>query len=262
MKFFTYLADRLILQPTTHYVDPEELKRLAIVTPSGEVEAWTTSSEANSSSSSKVLLLKFPGTGGRAERSGLHPGDAWPDVSCVSWTINHRGYGGSQGPATIQNFAETCDSVYSAAAELFPQHKIVVYGNSLGCLSALYVSARFPVAGAYIRNPPPLAQMIATRPRYTWWSLGLSRLIANQVPSTLDSIKNARRTNCPVLFIQSELDRVIPTHYQELIIEQFGGAVRKLVLRGADHHHRAAESQLEEYTDAVRWLGNRVTPNS
>lgn len=258
MKILTLIADRLILQPTTHYIDPDKLQRRVIATPSGEVEAWTARDDSESKDSTGVVLLKFPGTGGRAERSTLHPAEAWPGVTCESWTINHRGYGGSLGPATIQNFAETCDSAWSVLTESFPNHKVVVYGNSLGCLSALYVSARFPVAAAYFRNPPPLAQMIATRPRYAWWSFGVSKLIANQVPEVLDAIENARSSNCPALFVQSELDRVIPTRYQELVISQFGGDVRKLVLRGASHGHPPSESQLEEYGDAVRWLGEQI----
>ncbi len=258
MNFLTRIADRLILQPTTHSIDPEELQRRVIATPSGEVEAWTARSVSNFPNAQKVFLLKFPGTGGRAERGGLHPAEAWTDKTCESWTINHRGYGGSPGPATIQNFVETCDAVWDAANETFPDYKFVVYGNSLGCLSALYLSARFPVAAAYIRNPPPLAKMIATRRRYTWWSFGFAKLIADQVPETLDAIENARRSTCPALFVQSELDRVIPTKFQDLVIGQFAGNFRKLVLQGADHHHRASESQLAEYGNAVLWLGEQV----
>ena len=258
MKILTHIADRLILQPTTHYIDPEKRQRRVIATPSGEVEAWTARVDSELSSATSVVILKFPGTGGRAERSGLHPGDAWPDIACESWTINHRGYGGSPGPATIQNFAETCDSAWSVLAEAFPEHKVVVYGNSLGCLSALYVSARFPVAAAYFRNPPALAEMIATRPRYNWWSFGASKLIAKQVPKALDAIENARSTTCPALFVQSELDRVIPTKFQELVIRRFGGKFRKLVLRGAGHGHRPSDSQMEEYLDAVGWLGEQI----
>ncbi len=258
MTLLSRLADRFILQPTTHHVDPQDLVRREIATPTGKVEAWTIAADSNTESVNKFMLLKFPGTGGRAERSGLHPSEAWPDIQCRSWTINHRGYGGSDGPATIQNFPETCDAVHSEAKRALPDHKIVVYGNSLGCLSALYVAARYSVAGAYLRNPPPLAQMIATRPRFSAWSFGLSKLIANQIPAALDSISNAGQTTCPALFIQSELDRVIPTSYQDQVIEAYGGEVRKLVLRGADHHNRAAESQLGEYTEAVKWLGQQI----
>ena len=125
MKFLTNLADRLILQPSTHYIDPEILQRRVIPTPSGEVEAWTLGANSISADATRTVLLKFPGTGGRAERSGPHPSEAWPNINCESWTINHRGYGGSPGPASIQNFAETCDSAYAVVKHSFPDHKIM-----------------------------------------------------------------------------------------------------------------------------------------
>ena len=261
MTLLSRLADRLILQPTTDYVDPQGLERRVIHAPTGNVEAWTANSDSRITSAKQIVLLKFPGTEGRAERSGLHPSEAWSDASCCAWTINHRGYGGSDGPATIRNFAETCDAVMGVLLDEYRDAPIVVYGNSLGCLSALFVSARYPVAAAYLRNPLPLARMIATRPRYAAWNFGLSKLIANQVPKELCAIENAKRSTCPALFIQSELDRVVPARFQELVIENYGGDLRKLVLRGADHHHRAAESQQEEYAEAIDWLGEQAMRN-
>jgi pimeloyl-ACP methyl ester carboxylesterase len=258
MTFLQRLADRLILKPTTHHVDPGDLKRRVILTMTGEVEAWTASQEPKSTADTKVLLLKFPGTGGRAERSGLHPAEAWDDIACRTWTINHRGYGRSSGPASTQNFAETCDAVFAKAIEVYPDHKIAVYGNSLGCISALYIAARYTVAGAYLRNPPPLAEMIATRPRYAAWSFGFSRLIAEQVSFELDSLANASQASCPALFIQSELDRVVPTKYQDLVIEKYSGEVCKFILRGANHHQRAADSQKGQYVEALCWLGQQI----
>ncbi|MFT5302387.1 MAG: pimeloyl-ACP methyl ester carboxylesterase [Mariniblastus sp.] len=257
MSILSRFADRLVLQPTTRFVEPNGLVRHVITTPESEIEAWTTRSKANHQPH-KLLLLKFPGTGGRAERSSLHPAEAWPQAETEAWTFNHRGYGGSTGPASLDNFKHTCDAAYKAATTQFPGHHVVVYGNSLGCLSALYISANHPVHGAYLRNPPPLANMIATRPRYAAWSFGFSRWIAKQIPLELDSLENARQSTCPALFIQSELDRVVPTSYQDQVIAAYAGPIRKLVLAGADHHHRAPEEQLEQYGDAVRWLGDQA----
>lgn len=258
MAMLSRIADRLILQPSTHFVDPLDLERRLIPDSDSTIEAWVSRIESSDSKGTKTIILKFPGAGGRAERGRVHPAEYWPQVSAEVWTINHRGYGGSSGPASIQNFAPSCDAVWSAVANEFPELPILVYGNSLGCLSALYLSARFPVAGAYLRNPPPLAQMIGTRPRYTWWNFGFSKLIANQVPDALDAAENAKRSTCPALFIQSEMDRVIPTHYQDLIIGQYGGPVNKFVMRGVDHHHAPPEEQQDDYADAIRWLGQQA----
>lgn len=259
MALLSRIADRLILRPSTHPVDPQESERLMIPASGGDIEAWVTRIEPELASGDPLLVLKFPGAGGRAERGRVHPVEAWPDVAADVWTINHRGYGGSCGPASLQNFASTCEAIWKQAQRLHPERPIVVYGNSLGCLSALFLTARFPVAGAYLRNPPALAQMIASRTRYTWWSFGFSKWIAAQIPQELDAEANAAKSDCPALFIQSEQDRVIPTEFQQLVIGNYAGEVHKFVMRGVDHHHAPPEDQKDDYVEATRWLGRQVT---
>jgi len=259
MTLLARIADRLILQPTTNFIDTEEREQKWIESPEGNIEAWvlrTTAAECPNPA--QVVFIKFPGSGGRAERARTNPAHLWPDIVTETWTINHRGFGGSVGAASIQNFTQTCDAVMAAAKSEFPDRKIVLYGNSLGCTSALYLAARHEVAGMFLRNPPPLAQMIATRPRYAWWSLGGSKMIANQVPAALDSIANAQQSKGPALFVCSERDRVIPPTFQDRIIEAYQGKHRKFVLQDADHHHRVPEHQEAEYIKAARWLGQEI----
>lgn len=258
MALLSRIADRLILQPSTHFIDPEGLQQRWIASPSGKIEAWVSRAESESSKACPIVILKFPGAGGRAERGRIHPLEFWPHVSGEVWTINQRGYGGTPGPASIQNFAETCEAVWTDVTREFPDRRIVVYGNSLGCLSALYLTARYPVAAAYLRNPPALAQMIATRTRYTWWSFGVSKLIAKQVPRSLDAVENASRSSCPALFIQSQFDRVVPLNYQQMVIAQYSGIIHEFVIRGAEHHHGIPDDQKEQYAEAVGWLGSQI----
>jgi pimeloyl-ACP methyl ester carboxylesterase len=265
MSFIQRLADKLILQPTTNPIDPEQRKRVEIQTPDGTVEAWTLTMPADDIDNNEhqhILLLKFPGTGGRAERSGPFPANFWHRSSNEIWTVNHRGWGGSDGPATLENFAQTCDSVWQHVTETFPQHRIVLYGNSLGCISALYLAAKYSAAGIYLRNPPPLANIVATRPRYAWPSLGLSRFVAAQVPKELDSIENASRSKCPALFVCSSEDRVVPPRFQEMIIDQYAGQKNVFTIQGADHHHAVPEHQGAAYETACQWLENRVRETS
>ena len=254
-KFLSQLADRLILKATTHYMDPQDRQRCVIKTPDSEVEVWINRTVSQQTAPTPVVILKFLGTGGRAERAWPHPAELWPHVSAEVWTLNHRGYGGSPGPASLKNFCDSCDAFWNEANQQFPNSKIVVCGNSLGCVSALYLAARYSVDAVYLRNPPALRQMIATRPRFAWWSLGLSNLIAGQIPIELDSVENARRTTCPALIAQSELDQVIPPRYQDMVIDQLAGESRKLIIKGADHHERANDDQRAEYIAAVDWLG-------
>ncbi len=264
MTFLSRLADRLILQPTTHPIDTEEREQKWIETPGGKIETWVCRSTAGDSCAdpAQAVLIKFPGAGGRAERARAYPAHLWTDIETEVWTVNQRGFGGSVGEASLQNFAESCDAVMSAIKTEFPDRQIVLYGNSLGCISALYLAARHPVAGVFLRNPPPLSQMIATRPRYAWWSFGGSKLIAKQVPAALDSIANAKQCSSPVLFVCSEQDRVIPPKFQQMIIDSYGGEFRKFVIEKADHHHRIPEHQEAEYIGQVKWLGQKITSPS
>ncbi len=261
MSLLSRIADRLILHPTTHDIDTQDKERIWIETGSGKVEAWIVRSPrsvAATAKTTKLLLLKFPGTGGRAERAGAFPAQLWPDFETETWTINHRGYGGSSPPASIQNFTETCDAFWESALQQFPNRKVVLYGNSLGCISALYLAARHSAAGLFLRNPPALAQMIATRPRYTRWSFGFSKLIANQVPDQLDSVANAANCQTPCLFACSEKDTVIPPEYQNMVIDSYQGPHRKFIIEDADHADSIPDHQQEDFLSAIQWLGEQI----
>ncbi len=250
------IADQLILCPSRDPIDPEGRTRRWVTTPGGKIEVWVFETHPEQSGLD-VVAIKFPGTAGRAERGGPHPFELWEDVRCEIWTVNHAGYGGSEGVATVKGLAGTCDAVWEHVTKTYPALPVVLIGNSLGCVSALYLAARVDAAGIFLRNPVPLQQMIARRPRYNWWNFGLARLIADQVPEELDAVENARRSTCTALFVRSELDRVIPAQYQRLIFDSYGGNKSEFVLVGADHHHGVPESQSDAYADAVAGLRDK-----
>jgi len=260
MTLLSRIANRLILHPSTQFIDTEDRERKLIQTATGTVEAWVvrTAQVKDSPESNSLLMLKFPGTGGRAERARSFPAHLWTQFETETWTINHRGYGGSDGPASLQNFTDTCDALWLAAISQFPDRKILVHGNSLGCISALYLAARNKTAGLFLRNPPALAQMIATRPRYRKWSFGLSKLIANQIPDQLDSVANAAKCQAPCLFVCSERDTVVPPNYQNLIVDAFEGPHKKFVIQDANHAGSIAEHQQEDFIAAIAWLGEQL----
>ena len=263
MSFLAWLADRTILCPSTHPIDAEGKVRHAIpATSSGDkqLEAWVANHDhgAPNEKLRNLTIIKFPGTGGRAERARVHPAECWENFNSEIWTINHLGYGGSDGPATIKSFPESCEAVYQFLADRYPDRPIFVTGNSLGCISALYLAARHPVAGLMLRNPPPLHQLISTRPRYTWWNFGMSRFVANEVPIELDSIANAKSSSAPCLFVQSALDRVVPCNFQDKIIDSYAGPHRKLQIPNVDHHEPIGEDQYDAYVELLHWLEQQV----
>ena len=266
-----HIADRLILRPTTGPVETEGRSRQTIDTPVGVIEAWLSYSQSLEQvprlSEVQRVAIKFPGTAGRAERGGPHPFELFPEILTEIWTVNHAGYGGSAGPASLAKFAPVCDAVWHAVQQRYPHLPVVAVGNSLGCVSALYLSARHNLAGIFLRNPVALQAMIRTRPRYNWWNFGSAKWIADRIPQELDAIENARRSQCPALLLRSENDRVAPARYQRMILDAYAGPKWEFVLPGAGHHDRVSEDQVEPYLKFLRvhevhWRATRETDRS
>ncbi len=250
------IADRLIMRPSTDAIDTEDRERQLIKTTNGTIEAWTIRSTGKSCPNDvvDVVAIKFPGAGGRAERGGPHPFEVWAEFCAETWTINQHGYGGSDGQASMQNLASTCDAVWAHVRLQFPTTPIVLVGNSLGCISALYLAAKENPAGVFLRNPVPIHQLISTLPKYNWWNFWQAKHIAKQVPVELDSVVNAAKVTCPLMMVRSELDQVIPEKYQRMIFDSYAGEKTEFVIEGADHHNRVPDSQSADYVDAIRLM--------
>ena len=199
-SFFAWLADRMIFEATQHPIDPEDRLRRPIDFDGGTFESWIISNIDSDSSQEPIFVLKFPGTGGRAERGGPHPLDIIQPENHEVWTINLPGYGTSEGKPSLKTVKDAFDSAWLEFSERAGSHRKLVVGNSLGCMYALYVAACYPVDGIFVRNPVPLKELIIGR--YSWWNFGIgTRQVANQVPKAMDSIANAGRCQAPALFV-------------------------------------------------------------
>lgn len=255
MTWLHRLTDRLALHPTTHAIDPGSLQREMIPAGEDHIEAWTT--ETNPDLDPKVVVIKFIGNGGRAERSTAQPASLWSNTHAKVWSINPFGYGGSSGIATLQRFPEMVDAVYNHIRNRFPDLKIVVFGNSIGSISALRMAAKYPVDGLCIRNPVPIHQLLSRRPKYALPTLGLSNVLAWQVPQELNAVKNARAINAPALFVSLTDDRTIPPRFQAEIIDVYAGEKNVFSVPG-DHDAYIPEPMHDQYRAAVNWLLQKV----
>ncbi len=247
------ITDRLILHPSRHPLDTAGKTRRMIPFGKGRLEVWTQQVGMYCSDDADLFVLKFQGTAGRAERSTYHPMDYWSDLRAELWSVNLPGYGGSSGPASVKTLAPAAETAYRELAKLAEGRPIVVMGNSLGTVAAMYLAARFPVAGLILRNPPPLRQLIVGC--HGWWNLWLGAwFISRHVPRNLDSIENARHVSCPAVFLRSDRDEVVPPIYQQKIIQAYGGPYRLLTLRDADHATPLNLNEQREYQAHLQWL--------
>lgn len=256
---FGYLADLFVLYPTRHPIDVSDKTPLWIEGERGQIEIWVQEHRPSTAKLPNLLVIKFPGAGGRAENSSFHPFDAWKNHQGVIWTVNAPGFGGSPGDASIRNIDWVATSVLAAAKEAHPNSRVVLCGNSLGCVSALYLAAKpsHDIAGILLRNPPPLREAI--RARRPWWQTAfLSWAVAASVPQQLSAIDNARRVIAPTLIVTSERDKIVPPQLQQLVIDELGGPVRQLVIDGADHGDPISEDQAGEYRESLAWLLEQI----
>jgi pimeloyl-ACP methyl ester carboxylesterase len=264
MSLLSRLADRLILCPTTDPIDPEGRQREILRGSDWEGELWGKRWDfvRNPSGDNQVrnatvegwVVLKFPGTGGRAERAGPHPLELWPNASGEVWTVNPPGYGTSGGRASVRVMPEVARASWEFLNERAAGKPMLLVGNSLGCTSALHVAAHYRCSALLLRNPPPIHQLIRRRPRYNWWNFGAARWVANQFPASLDAVANAAHCRVPALFVQSAADRLVPLSFQQEIIAAYAGPKRVFVIPGADHHDPLPEAHLPAYFEALEWL--------
>ena len=253
-----WLADKLIMMPTRHPIDTGSRVQQAFDSDVGRFEIWRQRTHAEKPAA--VFVLKFPGMGGRAERATDHPADGWSDVATEVWAVNPPGYGGSPGRASLRNIDAVARTAFQEITRVAAGRPVVVCGNSLGALSALYLAARETFAGVILRNPPPLRQLI--RVRFGWYSLGTCNWIAQQVPELLCPIENARRSRTPAVFISSRRDRVVPSQLQDQIYEAYGGESRIVRLVNADHGDLMTPQEAVEYQQYLDWLRQSLRPNS
>ncbi len=250
------LANRLILRPTRHALDTQGKLRRVVTFCGGTFELWNPRGREHAPGEADLYILKFGGTGSRAERATEHPAEAWEDLQAEVWAVNPPGYGGSPGAATLSCLATMAEAAYLDVQSRAGDRPILVTGNSLGTAMALYVASRHQVDGLILRNPPPLRQMIVRR--YGWWNgyLGAA-LIAWQTPRELDSVGNAARCGAPAVFLASRRDRVVPLRFQRLIHSVYASEKRILELADADHADPLQSHELEQYRELLGWLRER-----
>jgi pimeloyl-ACP methyl ester carboxylesterase len=273
---FARLADRFVLAPSQDAIRAEHKARRTLRVVGREVEFYvertpghgepTIALTANGQPrlngngapppEPQIFVLKFNGSGGRAERTTSHPLDFWSDVPGEVWSPNPPGYGASQGQPSLKWLAPTGRAVFEELLRVAGPRPIVISGNSLGTTVALHVAAEFAgaanLAGLVLRNPPPLAELI--RGKFGWRTLGLSLGVARQIPAELDSPKNAARARVPCVFLCSGRDRIVPPRYQQLIRDSYAGPKQIVTMPAADHVFDLSEPHLSEYAQALTWL--------
>jgi uncharacterized protein len=251
-------ADFFILYPTTDRFAVPGTSRREVAVPGGRpVEVWTARSAGARSREPEAFVLEFVGNASRAEGMADMVAEEWGDRPVEVWAVNYPGYGGSPGPARLASIPPAALAAYDALKAHAGSRPIFVSGQSLGTAAALHVAANRPVAAAVLWSPPPLRHMILRR--FGWWNLWLvAGPIAMQIPTELDSLRNARKVTAPAVFVATGRDTVVPLAYQTKVSEAYAGPRRYIRMPDSQHNAMPEGASIAEYQAALDWLWERA----
>ena len=260
----SWLLDRLVLVPTRDPIDPDGKVRDAVDIEGGDFEVWR--SNADAPGHQHLVVIKFPGTAGRAERATHQPFHLWNDVSVETWAVNPRGYGQTRGRASLAATLPMVEALRERLDRYRSQHTekrvaVVVSGNSLGNLAALKLASMTPVDGLLLRNPPPLGDVVRRRSRY-WRAGWIGDWLANGLSTHLDPEQIAPQCSAPALFVHCELDTLVPMAMQSKIRDVYQGPTRHFVGLGLDHADPIPEEQESEFERELTWLRQQIFPRA
>lgn len=207
-----------------------------------------------------LLVLKFPGTAGRAERATEWPCGLLPNVSAKIVTWNAPGYGGSSGRPSLTAIPPRADRFARSVLQQMPKPPKTIWlvGNSLGCATAAHLASQsdLNVDGVLLRNPPPLietVQRVASR-----YPLGkLTFPVAESLVPQMNLLLTAGKITAPTVIFQSELDELVPPESQNKVFDRLNVEKRLFVLKGLLHGSIATEEHEPAFAQAVEWLWSK-----
>jgi len=265
-----HLLDRFVLRPSRHALDHAPKERVLIRT-EGEIDECFLERPSRlglpseHSDSPDLLVIKFPGTSGRAERSSSWPAGCLGAVDTLVCTWNAPGYGGSSGRATLARIPDRASRMAKTWLNRYAVggRPVWLVGNSLGCATAVYLASRndIRVDGLILRNPPPLIETFKhVASRYPFGHL--TDAIAESLPAEMNLASTAPRVRVPTVMLQSEHDQLVPPSLQRGVFEALGGAKRLVVLKGIGHDAAPTEEHAGDIAAAVRWLWRQRVASS
>ncbi|MAI73027.1 MAG: hypothetical protein CMM01_19270 [Rhodopirellula sp.] len=265
-SFRRHLLDRMVLRPSQHPIHAPTLERVILPCETETIECFVQQSHQDSEPP-ELLILKFPGTAGRAERSTSFPARMLDTQRTTLCTWNPPGYGGSSGQASLATMAQAGSAFWQAITEKHagPNTSIWLCGNSLGCATILHIAAKHTPdpthTGLILRNPPPLKRVIK-RAANPYPHFGLINPVIADLCDAMDTMKTAPKVNLHAVILQSELDTLVPIDFQNEMLDSYGGSVRKVLLGGIDHDGLSTEHHEPAIRDGIRWLWKHTCPTN
>ena len=253
-----FLLDQMVLRPSRYPIEHAPQQRVMLRWQGRPLECFVQRND-DLNEPPDLLVLKFPGNAGRAERSTPFPMSMVENVRVAVWTWNPPGYGKSGGRAGLARMADAAIDFWNQAIEqdCGPQTTVWLCGNSLGSVAALHVAATMQPdasrSGIILRNPPPLLNVV----KRIALNYPLGRFtdpIIQSLHDSMNAMTTVQRVQLPAVFLQSELDTLVPLDEQNRLVEGYSGPRQVVLLEGLEHNGIPTEFHEPMIRRSMDWL--------
>lgn len=163
------------------------------------------------------------------------------------FSYDYRGYGTSDGKASVRNAHADADAVYRylTGTLKIPYSRIILYGRSVGSGSAVYLASKYPVGGLILES----AFISAFRVVLPFRIFPFDRF---------PNRKRLRTVDCPVLVMHGRMDKVIPFRHGQALYDTAPEPKMALWLDTAGHNDfvYAGGDKLKETLNQFRDIVN------
>src|SRR5690554_128268 len=211
-----------------------------------------------------ATVLYFGGNGYTIARQGGRTSGAYRDLPVNLVLVDHRGYGGSTGSASLPALMSDAVEVHDAvrADPTLGGLPLVVHGHSLGSFMAGAVADRRTLDGLVLESTVTTAEAWTAhlRSQQPWW---IRAVVWRVRPGeTLRGLGNAgpvSRLDEPVLFVVGEDDDVTPPKFSRELHEAVPVPPDRRQLLVASGRGHADATDTPEFRTAVAVLLERST---
>jgi pimeloyl-ACP methyl ester carboxylesterase len=169
---------------------------------------------------------------------------------------DYLGYGVSAGTADVLKFPEDGLKIYDQTVTSAAQHKVIVYGYSLGTAVAVYVASKRPVAALILAAPIATGQeqfhFAAEQANESPTQIQLLR-VDPYVQTLLDEVGMIKQSRAPLLVIHGTSDKTVSYAEGREVFAASPSPQKYFVkIEGADH--MGLPVQMGAYESIKRFL--------
>ena len=145
----------------------------------------------------------------------MHLVPLFQSIQCNLLLFDYSGYGKSGGKPSQSQLYHDVSSVLHYSQEIFqyPLHRIILYGESIGCPVAAYAATIYQVPNLILQSGPASILQYCYHKFPAWIYCFLYPMVFRDFPTS--SYLNSYSGRC--LIIHGNNDSLIPVHHAEIL---------------------------------------------